>query len=348
MKISFRLITAVMLSTIVLFTPASAADNTQNNQRHRRLKVGLVLSGGGAKGAAHAGALRAIEQSGIPIDYIAGTSIGAIVGGLYACGYRSADIEKMFRSQQWNSLLSDREMDYKKKPIKKKNGITYLFGYPIDHKGESQIHAQGFGAFRGDHVIELLDSMTNRRDSILFTSLPIPFQCVAVDVNTLTEVIFDRGKLSTAMRASMAIPGAFRPIVMGDSTLIDGGALNNLPVDVVRKMGADVVIAIDLTQNKHESHDRTVKHRKSLSGRIIQWIKARPDITKYNASRANCEVYINPDLRGYDATSFVAEKIDTMIARGQYAGEQALPQILALKKKVMKGKQVKRRSISKR
>lgn len=344
MKINFRLLTAVMMSAFILCIPAiHAADNIQGKYNSHRLKVGLVLGGGGAKGAAHAGALRAIEKSGIPIDYIAGTSIGSIIGGLYACGYRSADIEKMFRSQQWISLLSDREMDYKKKIIKKVGGTTYMFGFPIDHKGNNSANAKGFGAFRGDNVVELLDSMTGRRDSINFNTLPIPFHCVAVDVKTLTEVILDRGELSTAMRASMAIPGAFRPVVMGDSTLIDGGALNNLPVDVVRQMGADVVIAIDLTQNKHESRNKTVKNRKTLSGRIIQWLKARPDITKYNNNRANCDVYINPNLKGFDAASFVPEKIDTMIKRGMEAGEQALPQLMALKKKVMKGKLQRRK-----
>lgn len=333
-KIICYLVAVLLLQSVI----SSAVASTPLNAYKRRLKVGLVLGGGGAKGAAHTGVLQAIEKSGIPIDFISGTSIGSIVGGLYACGYHATDIEKLFRSQQWKSLLYDREMDYKSKPLKKVGGITYFFGYPVGKKNKDEVGDRGFGASRGDKVVELIDSITNLHDSINFDALPIPFRCVAVDMKTMSEVVISSGKLSTAMRASMAIPGAFKPVKMGDSTLVDGGVLNNLPVDVCRAMGADVIIAIDLTQNKHERVKREIKARKTLTGRVYQWLRARPDIVKYNENRANCDIYINPDLKGFEATSFVPGKIDTMIQRGIEAGEAALSELKKLKKKVMKGK----------
>ncbi|HEY9544060.1 patatin-like phospholipase family protein [Prevotella sp.] len=301
---------------------------------HHRPKVGLVLGGGGAKGACFPGILKAIEQSGVPIDYIAGTSIGSIVGGLYACGYRSGDIEHLFRSQEWKSLLADRDLNFKRKFLKKRDGKFYFFGYPVGKRTKGKVTVEGFGALRGDRVVHLLDSLTGRPDSIDFASLPIPFSCVAVDINTLSEVVLTHGRLSAAMRASMAIPGAFKPVVMGDSLLIDGGALNNLPVDVVRRMGADIVIAIDLTQNKHATPRRTVHPRKTLGGRLVQWLRARPDIAKYNHNRANCDIYINPNLRGYEATNFVSDKIDGLIRRGNEAGKACLPTLKQLERKL--------------
>jgi NTE family protein len=316
---------------VVLLITLSGMATTGNG----RLKVGLVLGGGGAKGAAEVGVLKIIEQVGIPIDYIAGTSIGSIVGGLYSVGYRSADIDTMFCSQEWVTLLSDREPQFKDKLITKKDGITYVLGFPVGRKG-SKLADSAFGAMRGDNIIELLDSMTQRHDSINFDELPIPFRCVAVDFKTLHEVVLSKGHLPIAMRASMAIPGAFKPVKLDSMELIDGGALNNLPVDVVRKMGADVVIAIDLTQNKRETRNKEMKPAKG-AGALVEWVISRPDLKKYNENRKNCDVYINPDLKGYDATSFSPAKITDMIKRGEVAGEAAREQLEQLKLKVLKG-----------
>ncbi|PTL26649.1 phospholipase [Prevotella sp. oral taxon 820] len=275
-------------------------------------------------------------EPGIPIDYIAGTSIGSIVGGLYATGSKADDIERLFRSQEWKSLLGDRNLNFKKKFLKKQNGKFYFFGYPIGRRGSTNSVAVGrFGAMRGDRVVQLLDSLTRLPDSICFDSLPIPFRCVAVDIHTLREVVLDRGKLSVALRASMAIPGAFKPVIMGDSLLVDGGVLNNLPVDVVRRMGADIVIAIDLTQRKHATPRRTLRPRKTKTGRLIQWLKARPDIAKYNHNRTACDLYLNPDLKGFDATRFVPDKIDALLRRGDAVGKAFRPALMKLKKSIM-------------
>lgn len=295
-----------------------------------RPKVGLVLGGGGAKGAAEVGVLRAIEEAGVPIDYIAGTSIGSIVGGLYSCGLRSADLDELFRSQQWLDLLTDRNAELRGDPYRKQDGITYVFGFPVAGKRKAKGKRSGPGLLRGDHVVELLDSLSGRPGPMSFDSLPIPFRCVAVDVYKMQEVVLDSGVLAEAMRASMAIPGVYQPVARGDELLIDGGALNNLPVDVVRAMGADIVIAIDLTQNKRETRQKEMSKRGGPLKKIIGWLSTRPDLKKYNENRNNCDIYINPDLENYEATDFDSDKIDEMISLGIDAGQDALPALRAL------------------
>lgn len=303
--------------------------------QQQRPKVGLVLGGGGAKGAAEVGVLFAIEKAGIPIDYIAGTSIGSIVGGLYSCGLRAQDIERLFRSQQWIDLLTDRDPELRGDPVKRRDGVTYVFGFPVSgRKKGKKSDASGVGLLRGDRVVALLDSLTERPEPMSFDELPIPFRCVAVDVNKLEEVVLDSGRLAVAMRASMAIPGAFKPVERGEQTLVDGGALNNLPVDVVRAMGADVVIAVDLTQNKRETREREMPKVGGVIGKFIGWVATRPDLKKYNENRTDCDVYINPDLENYEATDFNAEKIDEMISLGIDAGQDALPELEKLRDRI--------------
>lgn len=298
-----------------------------------RPTVGLVLGGGGAKGAAEVGVLRAIEESGVPIDYIAGTSIGSIVGGLYSCGLRWQDLDKLFRSQEWLDLLTDRNGELRGKPYSQKDGVTYVFGFPVAgrNKKKGRKRGAGPGLLHGDQVVALLDSLSGRSEPLeSFDSLPIPFRCVAVDVQSMAEVVLDSGHLATAMRASMAIPGAFTPVEWDKHVLVDGGLLNNLPVDVVRAMGADIVIAVDLTQNKRDTRDRLMPDFKTMAGKLIGWLATRPDLKKYNENRTQCDIYINPKLENYEATDFQPEKIDEMISLGMDAGQDALPQLRQL------------------
>lgn len=358
-----RLFMAVVMGLLLGFAPSIKAANNDNNAK--RLKVGLVLGGGGAKGAAHVGALRVIEEAGIPIDFIAGTSIGSIVGGLYACGYHSDDLQQMFQSQKWLSLLADRRLDCENKFISTdSDGVTYILGFPVFRKGSTKADS-AFGLLRGDNVVQLLDSMLayspaaqylpdsirfpqttdslgnflplqSRQGGVLFTHLQIPFQCVAVDVKRMKEHTFSTGLLTTAMRASMAIPGVYKPVRLDQMMLVDGGVLNNLPVDVVKAMGADVVIAIDLTQNKHKNGDTTLGEMLGL-----EWLPEikipRPDLQNYHQNVTEVDVYINPDLHGHDVTSFNARAIQEMMNSGEKAASKQLKALKKLKKKVMKG-----------
>lgn len=297
-----------------------------------RPRIGLVLGGGGAKGAAEVGALKAIEECGIHIDYIAGTSIGAIVGSLYAAGYSSADLERLFCEQKWLSLLTDRREDLNDVPITKDDGIIYIFGFPV-----IDTENRAFGVLRGDRVEQVIDSLLANRNAVEFSTLKTPFRCVAAEIKTASEVVLSEGTVPQAVRASMAIPGIFKPEVIDGRSLVDGGMMNNLPVDVVREMGADIVIAIDLQQNKHESKQprenliTTVGDKIGL-GEMIQWIVNRPDIVKYNNNRQAADIYINPPMPDYEASSFNDEKIKQMIQIGYEAAYTKKEQLLALPK----------------
>lgn len=274
-------------------------------QEKGRLKVGLVLGGGGAKGAAHIGVLKVLEEVGLPVDYIAGTSIGSIVGGLYACGYRSETLDSLFRAQNWPNLFAD----------------------------AAKISRYNPGLLKGDKVVDMLVELIGNEDTIDFKKLPIPFSCVAVDVDKTEEVVLDHGVLAEAMRSSMSIPLVFQPITMDGTRLVDGGILNNLPVDVVKAMGADVVIAVDLTQHKRATQEVEWKQEKGLRW-LLQWVKERPDLIKYNENRSQVDVYINPNLKGYTAASFLPKKISSMIQKGLEAGTEMKEALIELKKKL--------------
>ena len=252
-----------------------------------RLKVGLVLGGGGAKGAAEIGALKVIEEVGIPIDYIAGTSIGSIVGGLYAMDVRSRQLDSLFVNQDWLQLFTN-------------------------------------------NVREFLGRVTQQKH---FNELRIPFRCVAADVNANEEVVMSEGLLCDAMRASMSIPGVFKPVIQNGRMLMDGGLLNNLPVDVVKAMGADVVIAIDLQQKQHKDREFSLKDLLGIDG-PLNWLVERPDWKKYNANRKAVDVYIHPMLDGFGASDFNKTDIRQMIELGYEAGVKAREELIALKRRI--------------
>ena len=277
-----RQIVLVFLFLCMAATGGLAQDGVQL----QRPKIGLVLSGGGAKGAAEVGALKVIEEVGVPIDFIAGTSIGSIVGGLYSLGYRAEKLDSIFQSQEWLDL------------------------------------------FVKGNLIGFFEQFTGNKDDADFSDLPIPFACVAVDLKTQREVILQSGSLARAMRASMAIPGIFKPVKVNGRLLVDGGMMNNLPVDVVKKMGADIVIAVDLTQNKHETRSFSLKKLIGIGG-YLDWLVSRPDWKKYNENRELVDVYINPRMDGYGATDFNKEDIRTMMLLGEDAARQ---QLAALRK----------------
>ena len=294
-------------------------------------KIGLVLGGGGAKGAAEVGVLKVLEEAGIKPDYICGTSIGSIVGGLYAAGYSAAELEMMFQTQEWLSLLTDRSSSLANEPYKVDNDVTYIFGFPIiDRK------AKGLGVMKGSSIEHMLDSMVCAKGCKDFQSLKIPFCCVAADIRSGTEVILREGSLARAMRASMAIPAIFKPVEIDDRKLVDGGMLNNLPVDVCREMGADIIIAVDLQQNEQKPRPQTdlsvltsIADLVGLGG-ILNWITNRPDIEKYNANRQKVDIYIHPVLDA-DVTSFGNKTAARMIQQGANAAHKLLPSLTKLK-----------------
>lgn len=176
------------------------------------------------------------------------------------------------------------------------------------------------GSLMGDSIVRTLRDLTG--GEVSFESLQKPFRCVAVDMNRMKEVVLKEGDLAQAMRASMAIPVVFKPVKIGNMKLVDGGVLNNLPVDVAREMGADYVIAVDLTVNKHENN----------SSSLLSLL--RPDLKKYQRNRKDADIYINPNLKGYGAEDFMPNKIAEMIDLGEKAGKASLKEMKKLKKRL--------------
>lgn len=319
MKFDFK---ALVLPLICIVTLSQAAQPIVGKS-HQRLKVALVLGGGGAKGAAEVGVLKEIERAGVPVDFIVGTSIGSIVGGLYSAGYRAAELDSLFTHQDWSTLFNDRKAK----------------------RGEKAHEIKGFGLMRGVGVLQFLDSLLTARDayrgpgqypdSIDFDRLPIPYRAVACDVRSGQSVVLAHGSLPLAMRASMAIPGVFKPVRIDSLRMLDGGLVNNLPVDVARAMGADLVIAIDLTQNKHP--DFVPKKIRKFMGKGLKWLRQRPDFVNYNRNRKDADLCINPTLKGYGVTSFKADDIRAMIDLGQKAAKSQRAKLMSIRKKA-KGK----------
>ena len=294
-------------------------------------KIGLVLGGGGAKGGAQVGALKVLERAGIRPDLIVGTSIGSVVGGLYAAGYDAKALDSLFCQQAWLSLLTDRNEQYGGEPYKVVDGVTYIFGFPVIDKNNPSI-----GVLRGGRVEQMLDSMLVARNAAKFDQLTIPFSCIAAEMITAEEVVLDWGQVSKAIRASMAIPGIFKPVEIDGRNLVDGGMMNNLPVDVARQMGADIVIAIDLQQEKPKNRKQSNSPLLGLAeavglGGAANWVISRPDITKYNENRLKADIYVNPPLPDQDATSFGNNNMRQMIAIGEQAMQEKWDELIKLK-----------------
>ncbi|MCX7032643.1 MAG: patatin-like phospholipase family protein [Arenimonas sp.] len=210
-----------------------------------RPRIGLVLGGGGARGFAHVSVLKELERQRIPVDCIAGTSMGALVGGLYASGMTAADIEREMRALDWPRMFNDRlERPQRTYRRKRDDDLSLIPAKPGIGNDGLKIAP---GVLSGERVLLLLERLTQpvatRGD---FNTLPIPFRAVATDLNTGQAVVLGSGNLALAMRASMSIPGVFKPVIVDKRVLVDGGLANQVPVDVVRAMGADVVIAVDV------------------------------------------------------------------------------------------------------
>lgn len=279
-----------------------------------RPRVGVVLSGGGAKGTAHIGALRVIEKAGIPIDIIVGTSMGSIVGGLYAIGFTTDELDSLFMAQDWNTLLRDRESPAKQLLSQKKENSQYIFSVPFFQKPQDIISG---GVIRGRNIGNMLWSTTEGyHDSIDFRKLPIPFACISQDLVTGKELVMQSGVLPLAIRASMSLPAVFAPVSMNGQLLIDGGLVNNYPVDVARQMGADIVIGVDV-QNPLRSEEEL---QSDVIGQMNQLIALQSqDRWKENVKQT--DVYIKVNVDGYSSASFTTVAIDTLIERGRIAAE---------------------------
>ena len=290
-----------------------------------RKSVGLVLSGGGAKGAAHLRVIKAIEEAGIPIDYIAGTSIGSIIGGLYAVGYSVEEIEELYTSMNWFDIFTDRHSRERQLFADKKKDDAYMFDLLLSTDNITLPS----GIVRGDRFMDQLSELLlgyQHMDS--FDSLPIPFACISYDMNTGSEYVARGGNLAAAIRASMSIPGVFKPVKYQDMVLVDGGVYNNFPVDVAKDMGADIVIGVDLTDGLRTNGD--IENMVLIFEQLTTFLGR----DNYNRNVALCDYYIHPEVAPYTAASFNTEAVDSLVMRGQREADRHREGLQKLRKEI--------------
>lgn len=299
----------LLLLTITLF-----ALNLTLSAQQKDLKVGLVLSGGGARGYAHIGALQVLEEAGVRIDYIGGTSMGSIVGGLYAAGYSADQLEQMLRQTDIMAELQD-EVGRKNRTIYEKIYTEhYLLGLSL--KDFAIVLPTGLSD--GQRIHDLFSHWTAGVAGIEdFSKLPTPFLCIGTDIETGEAVLLENGKLADAMRASAALPGILTPFKMNGHVMTDGGVSNNYPAEEVKNKGMDYLIGITVEQDPFKA-----ENIKSIDQLLLQ-------IAFFQATRRNVEQYkltdidIDPDLGNYTQLSF--EAIDELVKAGREAARKMLP-----------------------
>lgn len=300
-----------------------------------RPKIGLVLGGGGAKGFAHIPVLKCLDDLEIPIDYIAGTSAGGIIAALYAVGYSGRDIEKISMDIDWLDVFSDRPsrplLPFAEKDSDGRYQLEFFFVGGIPKPPRGMIFGQKFTQL----FFQLTFPLPGDID---FDELPIPFRCVAVDLLTGRQVVLSRGSLTKAMRATMAIPTIFSPVDWENYLLIDGGILNNLPVDVVKEMGADIVIAVDLGSPLLEKTELT------SADRVLAQALRIVETEQKKGNRSLADILIAPDMSGLGAMDyFFPEKLAHIVERGEEAARQSLPALLSLKEKYRLGRSTEKK-----
>ncbi len=297
----------VFLAFFQVFFISQSFPQTSPNQK--RPKIGLVLSGGGAKGLAHIGILRSLEQAGLPPDYITGTSMGSIVGALYALGYSANDIEAIVATLNWDILLSNRiplnEITFEEK--------QYYGRYIAELPVEGLKVGLPRGLIDGQKLSDLLSRLTRAAHDIEdFNDLPIPFACMAADIATGEPVLLSKGSLPQAIRASMAIPTVFTPVEIDGRLLVDGGLVRNFPVEEVLAMGADIVIGVFVSSD--------LSPKEELNNMISLLTQSAFVTSAFDTrkQREMVDIYIEPGLKRFSTGSFKAS--EQIIAVGDSAG----------------------------
>lgn len=333
--------------------------------RRRRPTVALVLSGGGAKGAAHIGVIRYLEAVGIPVDMVLGTSMGGLVGGLYALGYDVEELDSLVRGMDWSYALSDRVpreyISYSETKYKEKYLLSFPFYYrrkdfierktgemkyadtkryddfislgADSQKGASELVKENLlgslpsGYIYGQNVSNIFSSLSvGYQDSLCFNDLPIPFACIATDLVSGTAKIWHNGRINVALRSTMSIPGVFAPVKTGGMVLVDGGMRDNYPTGLAREMGADIVIGVDLSSGGKQ-YDEINNIGDIISAGIDMLGRAM-----YEKNATLPDVSIRPDMEDYNMMSFDTESISRIIQKGYeaaYRNEAALMKIKA-------------------
>ncbi|MFS1949185.1 patatin-like phospholipase family protein [Vibrio lentus] len=301
-----------------------SSEHAELKQAHKRPTVAVVLAGGGAKGAAHIGVLKALEEMQIPVDYITGTSMGAYVGGLYATGMSADEIESFIYTVDWNRGYRDRVNRSDRRVRDKEYEDRYQLNTDLG-LGWGEIKARK-GVVQGQNMLRILRETTGNLSPLdSFDNLAIPYRSVATDIIDLEEVVIDHGHLVDAMMASMSVPGALPPYEVEGRMLVDGGVTNNMPVDVARAMGADIVIAVDISTNYKSKEDFTnfLAAADQLSNYLVQ-----RSTQEQAATLTDDDFFLRPDVGRMETTDF--DKMPTAYHAGYEATRQYRDQLSKL------------------
>ena len=297
------------------------AQDSIPQKQQKTPKVGLVLSGGGAKGFAHIGVLKVIDSLNIKIDYVAGTSMGAIIGSLYASGYSGKQLDSIFKAVNFEDVINDNLPRSAKTFYERDNSEKYAVTLPFTNFKINLPSALS----RGQNVFNLMSMLTlHVADISDFEKLPIPFFCVATDVETGMAVILDQGNLAQAVTASGAFPSLFQPVVIDDQVLIDGGVINNYPIDELKAKGMDVIIGVDV------QHGLSKREDLNSAPSILLQINNYRTISDMVKKVERTDIYIKPDIKDYTVISFSEGK--KIIESGVLATQQEMDALKRLPK----------------
>ncbi|MES2854050.1 MAG: patatin-like phospholipase family protein [Bacteroidota bacterium] len=284
------------------------ASLTVFSQEQKKPKIGLVLSGGGAKGFAHIGVLKVLEEAGVKIDYIGGTSMGAVIGGLYASGYNASQIDSIFQATNFNELLNDFIPRSSKNFYEKRNDELYALVLPFNKLKIGIPEALSKGMYNYNLLSRITRNVRHIRD---FNKLPIPFLCIGTNIETGEQVLLNKGNLAQAMIASSAFPSLFSPVEIDGKLLVDGGVINNYPIEEVRKLGAEIIIGVDVQD------DLLDRNQLKDATRILVQITNLQSIERMKKNVKQTDVYIKPDIKNYGVVSF--DKGKEIIRKGEEA-----------------------------
>lgn len=322
-----RKITFILALLIMTFSPA------QEVFKDDGLNVGLVLSGGGAKGLAHIGALKIIEEAGVKIDYIGGTSMGAIIGALYASGYSAAELDSIFRRTDLNNLIQDNLPRSAKTFYEKEDSERYAVTLPFDKFKISVPPAYSGGQNIYNELVRLLYHVKDIKD---FNELPIPFVCIATNAETGEEVVLNKGYLPEAIMASGTLPSLFEPATIDGKILIDGGVVNNYPLERVYEMGADVVIGVDV------QHGLSNREALSSATEILLQINKFRSVADMEEKARKTDIYIKPNMDDYSVLDF--DQRNAIMRLGEESAKEVYDALKALSKH-QEDETIKRKSI---
>ena len=300
-------------------------------------RVGLVLGGGGAKGAAHIGVIKYMEEIGIPISYVTGTSMGSIIGGLYALGYTPDELAYLIAHMDWSFYMSNKIQRDNLSIEQRERKSTELLSIPfsigdVREKRSDLIGSLPSGAVNSSNLLNLFNRLClGYQDSMDFKDLPIPFACIATDLLSGDSVILNHGEFGKAIRSSMSIPGVFAPVQWGDRLLADGGMVNNFPADVCRDMGAEIIIGVEVGSQPITDSDSL----RSLPQQMMQYLSIATQGHNIE-NRKLCRLYITPDVTGYNMLSFSTENIDSLVQRGYRQAQLHEAEFLRLKAELEK------------